>query len=144
MADSWVGLYNGVPPDVAFSSTGGKGTPIVIDVNTNTPYYAKPGAGPTAFAGGGTSSVAGTITVTVPNTNSGRFEHEETVAAVGVTASSKILLTVAPHLDTDENAEDALEILSMGATPGLNTLLVKMSFAFLTSGAIKLNFIALP
>lgn len=53
MSDSWVGIYDGVPPDVAFSSTGGKGTPIVIDLNTDTPYYAKPGAGPTAFAGGG-------------------------------------------------------------------------------------------
>lgn len=56
MADSWVGIYDGVPPDVAFSSTGGKGTPIVIDTGTDTAYYAKPGSGVTPLAGSGSGS----------------------------------------------------------------------------------------
>lgn len=58
MPDQWIGLYDGVPPDVAFSSTGGKGTPVVIDTNTDTPYYVKPGTGPTALAGGSSGGQA--------------------------------------------------------------------------------------
>lgn len=58
MPDQWIGLYPGTPPDAAFGSTGGKGTPIIIDTDTDTPFYSKPGAGPTPFAAGSPGAVA--------------------------------------------------------------------------------------
>ena len=56
MPEAWIGLSPSVPTDIAFASTGGKGTPIVIDVSTDTAYYAKPGIGVTALAGSGSGS----------------------------------------------------------------------------------------
>lgn len=89
------------------------------------------------------SVFSGTSTVTIPTTlPAGWFEHEETVAATGVTASMKIIPSVAPHLDTDENAEDMLDLLSISATPGTAQITFKLSFSELTSGPIKVNYLA--
>jgi hypothetical protein len=72
----------------------------------------------------------------------GRFEHEETVAATGITGSMKIIPSLAPHLDTDENSEDMLDLLSISATPSTAQITFKLSFSELTSGPIKINYLA--
>lgn len=45
MALLWASEYDGVPPAEAFSSTGGLGTPIIVNFNTGIAYYYKAGTG---------------------------------------------------------------------------------------------------
>lgn len=88
--------------------------------------------------GGGGSGISGEATVTVP----GGFEHLETIAAVGVTSSMKVFLSVAPHLDTDENDPEMLDIEVMSGTPSTDAIAVRLTFGERTSGPIKLNYLA--
>ncbi len=94
------------------------------------------GSGDLTVSGGATK---GTATVTASNN---RMELSETVAATGVTGSSVVLLSIAPHADSDENDAEMLDILSMSAAPGTDQITVKMAFAAPTAGAIKLNWMA--
>lgn len=90
-----------------------------------------------AATGGG---LAGTFAATVPTA---RYEWEETLAATGVTGSSKIFLTLAPTLDSDENTIEMLGVSAMAGTPGTNTITVSLSFSEPTVGPIKLNWSAI-
>lgn len=93
-------------------------------------------AGTVLSASGG---LAGTATVTVPNK---RVEWEETVAATGVTGTSKIIAGLAPTLDSDENSPDLLPPMSLAGTPGTDTITFLMAFAEPVAGPIKLNWSA--
>lgn len=87
--------------------------------------------------------ISGTATVTIPTTlPAGRFEHEETVAATGITGSMRIIASVAPHIDTDENSEELLDFLAISATPGTNQITFELLFSELTSGPVKINYMA--
>jgi len=86
--------------------------------------------------------VAGEVVATVPGP-AGRFEHDETMAAVGVTAGMKVMLTLAPHADTDENNEQALDLMGMSGEAGADTLTVRLAFGSLTSGPIRINYMAM-
>jgi len=83
--------------------------------------------------------VKGSVIVTVPNN---RLEWSETVAAAGVTASSVVLLGVGPHVDSDENDAETLDLVSMSATPGTDQIAVEMAFSTPQRGEIKLNWMA--
>lgn len=87
------------------------------------------------------SFLSGALLATVPGPD-GRFEHEETLAAVGVTASMRVLLTLAPHADSDENSEQALDVRGMAGEAGTDTITVRLAFGSLTSGPIRLNYMA--
>lgn len=91
------------------------------------------------IAASGGSGLSGQATVTVPNN---RLEHSETVTATGVTGSSRIFLTVAPHDDADENDAEMLDIAAMSAAPGTNQITVEMAFTTPMAGPIKLNWMA--
>lgn len=99
-----------------------------------------------AVASGGGSPVSpvmkGTITITVPAP--GAYEHEQTVGVGGMLATTLVLLGIGSHTDADENHESGLDILSMGAKPGIDTITVSISFGTLTSGPIKINYIGVP
>lgn len=92
-------------------------------------------------AGGGTTVLSGTALLTVPGPR-GQFEHEETVAASGVTGSMRVFPSIAPHADTDENSEQALDVLAMAGEPGSGTITFRLAFGALTSGQIKINYMA--
>jgi hypothetical protein len=92
-------------------------------------------------AAGGGSFISGALLATVPGP-AGRFEHEETLAAVGVTASMKVLLTLAPHSDADENNEQALDMRGLAGEAGTDTVTVRLAFGSLTSGPIRINYMA--
>lgn len=83
--------------------------------------------------------VRGTFTVTVPNN---RFEWAETVAASGVVPADVVLLSVAAHLDSDENDAEMLDITAMSGAAGTNQVTVTLAFATPTAGPIKLNWMA--
>jgi hypothetical protein len=107
-------------------------------LGTGTPSAANylRGDGTWAAAGGG---AGGTATITVPN---GRFEHEETVTATGVTASSRVTLSLGTMLDAAENAADMLDIASIGAVPGTDQITVLLSFTEPHAGPIPINWSA--
>lgn len=89
-----------------------------------------------AASGGGLS---GQATVTVPNN---RIEWSETVTATGVTGASRIFLTVAPHVDADENDAEMLDIAAMSAAPGTDQITVELAFPTPAAGPIKINWMA--
>ena len=88
---------------------------------------------------GSSSALGGTAVVTVAN---GAREHEQTVAATGMTASSRVTLALAPHADTDVNSADLLPPFTMAATPGTDAITVLMAFAEPVGGPIRLNWSA--
>ena len=92
-------------------------------------------------SGGGTTVLSGTALLTVPGPR-GQFEHEETVAASGVTGSMRVFPAIAPHADSDENSEQALDVLAMAGEPGSGTITFRLAFGALTSGQIKINYMA--
>jgi hypothetical protein len=92
-----------------------------------------------ALAGG--SALSGLATITVP-TGNGRFEHEEQVAATGVTAASRIFLTLAPGEDADENTAEMLDVVSFVGLPGTDIITIRTAFAQPTSGPVKFNWSA--
>ena len=87
------------------------------------------------------SPMAGEVVATVPGP-AGRFEHDETVAAVGVNAGMRVMLALAPHSDDDENNEQALDLRGMAGEAGTDTITVRLAFGALTSGPIRINYIA--
>lgn len=94
--------------------------------------------GPQGVPGTSGSGISGTATITLPSNP--RYSHSEQVAATGVTLSSRAFITLAPHLDSDINAADMLDIKTLSAVPGTDTLTITATFSALTSGPIKLNY----
>ena len=84
--------------------------------------------------------LSGAVAVTVPQP--GRMEWQETVTATGVTAAHRVLLSVGAHADSDENSAELLDVSAMEATAGTNQIAVSMSFAAMTAGVIRLNYLA--
>lgn len=91
------------------------------------------------IAAGATATVKGLASVTVPNN---RLEWSETVTATGVTGSSVVLLSIAPHADSDENDAEMLDVMAMSAAPGTDQITVELAFATPTAGVVKLNWMA--
>lgn len=85
------------------------------------------------------SGLSGQATVTVPNK---RLEHIETVTATGVTGTSRVFLSIAPHDDADENDAEMLDVAAMSAAPGTGQITVEMAFAVPVAGPIKINWMA--
>ena len=95
-----------------------------------------PVVNPPASSGGG--GIAGTATATVAANS---FEHTETLTATGITSAMKVLIGLAPTDDTDENESEFLSMQSMSAEAGTDQIIVTLSFAEATTGAIKLNYL---
>jgi hypothetical protein len=87
------------------------------------------------------SGVSGTATITVPYT--GAYEWSETVAASGVTGSQRVIVSLAPHADSDENSAEMLDISAMEATAGTDQISFTASFLSKTAGPIKINYMAI-
>lgn len=88
-----------------------------------------------------TTSLSGSATITITRQD-GAFEWEETVAATGVTPSSKIMLSLAATTNDDENTPELLDINVLAGVPGTNQITVTASFITPNSGPIKLNWSA--
>ena len=83
--------------------------------------------------------VSGAVSVTVPPFS---YECSQVVSAVGVKPSNLVLLSVAPHADSDENSETMLDVSAMSAAAGTNQITVTMGFLTPTAGLVRLNFLA--
>ena len=131
---SGAGTTWGVKPDAIDDRVAAL---LVAGANVTLTYDDPAGSITIAAAGGG--GIGGTATVTVPN---GRFEHEQTITATGVTASSRVTLSLGAMADAAENAADMLDIASMGAIPGTGQITVLLSFTEPHAGAIPINWSA--
>ena len=87
----------------------------------------------------GSGGLAGTATVT-PTSQSSAWR--ETVAAVGVTGSSKVVSSLGAFADTDENDPEFLDIGAISAVPGTDVITFILSFLTPTQGPIKINWSA--
>lgn len=128
----------------ATGATGAAGRDgYVIYIEPDSPEDAPmiPGPAGAAATGGGGSVLAGEITITLP-AGAGVIEHTQTVAAVGITAASKIIVQPAPALDTDENDAEMLSISALSALGGAGQITVLASFFEASSGSVKLNYLA--
>lgn len=88
--------------------------------------------------GGGTPSLSGEATVTVPT----GWDCEQTIAAVGVTPSMRVFAALAPTTDADENDPSMLDLLTLWARPGVGQITFGLTFSEITSGPIKLIWTA--
>jgi hypothetical protein len=95
-----------------------------------------------AFGGGGGGGSVLSAEVIVTPAAKGRIEHSETVTFTGCLPANKVFVSVANHLDSDENSAEMLGIDSMSATAGTDQATVLMSFSEPTSGPIRLNLMA--
>ena len=91
----------------------------------------------TALSGKQATILAGTATVTAAN---GAIEVSQTVAAVGVTGSSRVFASLGAMADSAENDAEMLDVLSLAAVPGTDTITFEMAFASPQSGAIPINW----
>lgn len=79
----------------------------------------------------------GTLTM-----STARYEHSETIAAVGVVGTDRINVWLASGLDTDENTSDMTDLLTISATPGTAQITVLAAFSALMSGPLKVQWSA--
>lgn len=123
----------------AFAESVDDRVAALLVAGSNITLTYNDGAGTLTIAAAGGSGLTGTATVTVAN---GSYEHTETVAAVGVTASSKVLLSLGTMVDADENDPEMVDVATMGATPGTDTLSIQIAFHGPMRGAIPINWSA--
>jgi hypothetical protein len=94
----------------------------------------------TPSGGGGGSGIKTTATINVPHLS---FEHEQTVTFTGCTPTTAVVATVAPHLDTDENGPEGIDVIALVATPGTNNAFVKINFREQASGPVRIQLIGI-
>ena len=63
-------------------------------------------------------------------------------ALADIASSDSIMVAIADHADTDENAAEMLSLDAMSASAGTGQITVTMAFREPTSGPIKLNWSA--
>lgn len=83
---------------------------------------------------GGVSGVSGTAIVTAPR----GYEHEETIAAVGVTPGMLVFATLAAALDADENDPAMIDLNTLWARAGTDEITFSLTFTEITSGPINI------
>lgn len=126
-----VGLAEAIDDRVALLLVEGSGINLVYDDVLGTLTVSA--------TGGGGSVLSGDATLTL-STN--KYEHEETVAAVGVTGSNRVNVWLAPTTDSDENDADTLTVTGMQAAPGTDQITVRVGFRDPTHGPIKIQWSA--
>lgn len=117
------------------NNTGGNTTPIAL-----TPAQVKALLAITAADVSGLVVTATGDAVLTLATN--RFEHEETVAAVGVTGTSRVNVWLAPASDADENVPEMIDLITMSAAPGIGQITVTAAFDIPTAGPLKIQWSA--
>lgn len=89
--------------------------------------------------GGGGSLTITAVTVTLPYSSK---DHSVTVTDAGISATSKIMVSLGNQLTADENAEDMVDLLGISTIAGTGSFTVNMSFLTPIGGPLKLHYIA--
>jgi Collagen triple helix repeat (20 copies) len=99
-------------------------------------------AGPQGVQGvAGPSPLSGTALLSLVNP-AGKLEHFESVAAAGVTPSSRLFVALAPTNDDDENDTELSDLAAISASPGTGSIAITAAFSAPMSGPIKINWSA--
>lgn len=119
---------------------------VGIQTSNNHLYFSTDGIGVVdlsallAGGGGGSAPVTRAVTVTVPRTESGSFEHEETFGLVGVTTAQTINAWFAPGFDLDENTADMLGPATVVGEAGNGLVTLHLKFDQPVVGPVKLFY----
>ena len=119
------------------------GTDLLIIERDGDQY--KTTAADVAALGGAGGILKGTATITINSTafdNAGTYQHIQTVAAVGVSAASTVVLTVPAGDPEDENDFELLDIVSFTGRPLTDQIEIIANFSELTSGPVNFNWSA--
>jgi len=131
-------FLNGVPFSPVVTSAASGDLIRVLDTSDVTS-----GAGGTwkLISKANLSAIAfGSATVTIPS-GRGQFEHQESVATMGIVATDKIMVSLAATDESDANPSEMLSIEAISATAQTGAILYTIAFRERTSGAIKLNYL---
>ena len=90
--------------------------------------------------GSGGSVLSALVTVTVPAV--GALEHTQSVTFTGCTPSLRVMASIAPHLDSDENGAEGLNVQAISVAAGTDAAVITLAFGEQTSGPIKLFLMA--
>ena len=94
--------------------------------------------GPPGIPGAlGASALGGVATIRLPG-GRGVREWRESVAAPGVTATSRVQLGLAPADDIQENDPELLFPIALWARPAADTIHIGAAFAHPVAGAVSL------
>jgi len=96
----------------------------------------------TALDGKQTALSFSDASVTLPD-GAGYYEYSSVISDASIVESNDISCYLAPHIDSDENANDMLSLRSISALAGNGSFTVNMSFDERTSGVVKFKYIAL-
>lgn len=107
----------------------GSGTPSGTTFLRGDQTWATPG-------GSGASLTAATVILT-----NALLSHVTTVVDAGVSATSKIMCSLAPAPETDENSGDMLDVLNLTTSAGTGSFLVYITALTPIRGPIKLNYL---
>lgn len=117
-------------------------TVYAVRVGAGFDLYITDALGQTAHSlngGGGSSTLSGAATIGIPD-GSGVIAHTEIVAAVGVTLSNVVILTLHPGDDADENDPEMLDVRSLAARPLTDEIEITVTFGVPASGPVRLNW----
>lgn len=88
---------------------------------------------------GSSTVVTGLATVTVPAAST---SHTETVTLTGCTSSMRVFACLAPTTAADANEVEFLNVIALAASPGTDQATVTIAFGDPTTGAVKINLLA--
>jgi hypothetical protein len=146
--------YNDAANTLTVAASGGGGSPVTVqdegsNITTALSTLNFVGAGVTVTGGatatvtipggGGGSVLSGSATLTL---STGRYEHQETVTATGVTGTNRISVWLDPATDDDENVPEMTDLITMAAAPGTNQITVTAAFHIPHSGPLKIQWSA--
>lgn len=94
----------------------------------------------TGWWGGWSSFIETQITVPSWIKNYWVIEHSQVISVIGVVPTDVVQVMLATHLDTDENNEQWLSIISLNAIAGTDEITVNIEFSELTTWIIKLLY----
>ena len=94
--------------------------------------------GASAFAAGA-ATASGAATITLPQ-GSGTLEWTEQVAAAGITADQVIFCQLAPGADANENTADMIDLITLVAVAGVDTITFTLTLSSPLSGPVLINW----
>lgn len=115
------------------AGAGGGGGGAVDSVNGQT------GTVVLTAASVGASSKLTAATLTLP-AGEGVTEHTQVIVDVAIVPTDKLILSLAPALDSDDNAPETLSLETLTAVAGTGQFTVTASFGEFTSGVIKFYY----
>lgn len=95
--------------------------------------------GTTLSASGGSAAVWTSATANLPS-GAGVYDYEQTVTDAAVSGTSKIMLSLDPGADTDENEPEFIDLINMTAFPSAGSFTLSMTFREPHSGPIKIFY----